>query len=251
VYLRFVEERPVPGYRPMRSVGWAALELCVQDVRAVHAALADSPFDIIGPPADNPGLPSIHPMQMQGPDGEVVYLTQILQGGEGSGLPTARSRVDALFIAVLASPDLPAVAAWFETHVGLRTATPVAIPYRMLARAFALPPGQLHTITTASDDTGEICIELDQYPPAATTRPMLPGHLPPGMAICTIVGAGPLPPGLRWLHTPRHQPGIVYGGERAGLLATPEGALVEMIVGDGVDAEVEPDDRAGEDRSRP
>ena len=251
VYLRFVENPRVPGYRPLRSYGWAALELCVQDVRAVHAALADGPFDIIGPPADNPALPTIYPMQVQGPDGEVVYLTQILQGGPGSGLPTAHSRVDALFIAVLASPDLPSTAAWIETQLGMRVAAPFAIPYRMLARAFDLPPGQLHTIATASDDAGDIGIELDQYPPAATARPMLHGHLPPGMAICTVVQTEPLPAWTRWLQLPSRQAGIVYGGSLSGLLATPEGALVEVILPDGSDVDGETNTRSEQAGTRP
>ena len=37
IFLRFVEGPLVAGYRPLRSFGWAAIELCVQDVLAVAA----------------------------------------------------------------------------------------------------------------------------------------------------------------------------------------------------------------------
>ena len=46
-----------------------------------------SPFEIIGPPREIDGVPAIYPLQVRGPDEEIVYLTQI-------------------------RADLPAVAAW-------------------------------------------------------------------------------------------------------------------------------------------
>lgn len=247
VFLRLVQSPTVATHAPLRSYGWAAIELCVQDVRAVHAALRDGPFEIIGPPADNPSLPSIYPMQVRGPDGEIVFLTQILQGGPGSGLPTARSRVDAPFIAVLAARDLAATAAWFETRLGLRVATPIAIPYRMLTRSFSLPTDHLHTITTASDEAGDICIEIDQYPMAAIERPALSGHLAPGMSICTLMRQVATYPAVeaddtRWLQPPCRHEGIVYGGARSGVLVTPDGALVELLLDDVGDDVI---DRAG------
>jgi hypothetical protein len=229
VFLRFVEAPRVPAYRALRSFGWAALELCVQDVQAVARSLLDSPFEIIGPPADVPGLPSIHPMQVQGPDGEVLYLTEILRGGPGSGLPSARSPVDTLFIAVLACADMAGSAAWFSARFDVAVAPPVSIPYRMLARAFGLPREQLHTLTTASDAGGKICLEFDQYPAAATTRPRHGGHLPPGMAICTLTHPDPGAIDGPWLSPPARYPGRVYDGRLSGTLLTPEGALVEVV----------------------
>ena len=228
VFIRLVQAPPAPGYRPLRTHGWAALELCVQDVLAVHERLQGGPLEIIGPPRAVSGLPAIHPMQVQGPDAEIVYLTEIKQGGPGSGLPTARSAVDTLFISVAGCSDMDASARWFEQQLGLRIAPPVAIPYRMLARAYDLPPTQLHRLTTATFD-GDICLELDQYPAGATPRVGLPGELPPGIGLCTFM----LPtldrvPGP-WLSPPAVQAGAVYGGRRAGTLLGPDGMLVELL----------------------
>ena len=228
VFIRLVQAAQAPGYRPLRTHGWAALELCVQDVLAMHERLRGGPFDIIGPPRAVSGLPSIHPMQVQGPDAEIVYLTEIKQGGPRSGLPTARSPVDTLFIIVAGCSDMPASARWFEHQLGLNIAPEVEIPYRMLARAFELPPTQLHRLTTASFD-GDICLELDQYPAAAEPRVGLPGELPPGISLCTFA----LPSLDRvhgpWLSPPERHDGAVYRGARAGSLMGPDGLLVELV----------------------
>lgn len=228
VDLRFVEGDVVPGFRPLRSFGWAAIELCVADVHAAHARLQGGPFEIIGPPAANPGLPSIHPMQLRSPDGEIVYLTQILQGGPGSGLPEARSAVDLLFITVLACADMGASAEWFAGQLGLSVDAPFDIPYRMLNQAFGLPADHRHRLCTGWK-AGHICIEFDQYPPGAVPRQRQPGQLPPGMAICSLLhpdlSAVPGP----WLTPPVVRPGAVYQGRPVGVLRSPEGALVELI----------------------
>lgn len=227
-FIRLVQASAVASYRPLRTWGWAAIELCVQDVQAVHERLRQSPFEVIGPPRPVAGLPTIHPMQVQGPDGDVVYLTQILQGGPGSGLPTARAPIDSLFIAVAGCADLQTSARWFGEQLGVAIAPEVEIPYRMLARAFDLPPTQLHRLTTASQD-GEICLELDQYPAAAGPRDVLVGELPPGIGLCSFA----LPsldrvPGP-WLAAPAVQAGAIYGGRRAGTLQGPDGLRVELV----------------------
>jgi len=228
VFIRLVQSARHPAYRPLRTYGWAALELCVQDVLAVHERLRGGPFEIIGPPRQVSGLPAIHPMQVQGPDAEIVYLTEIKSGGPDSGLPTARAPVDTLFIVVAACADLALSAGWFARQLGLSVAPEVAIPYRMLARAFELPAAQLHRLATASFD-GAICLELDQYPPAAEVRARRPGELPPGIGVCSFalpsLDAVPGP----WLSEPGFHAGLVYGGRRSGTLLGPDGLLVELV----------------------
>ena len=123
---------------------------------------------------------------------------------------------------------MAASARWFAQQLGLSIAPAVEIPYRMLARAYDLPPTQLHRLTTASLD-GDICLELDQYPAAATPRAVVAGELPPGIGLCTFalpsLDAVPGP----WLSPPAVQAGVVYGGGRAGTLLGPDGLVVELV----------------------
>jgi catechol 2,3-dioxygenase-like lactoylglutathione lyase family enzyme len=227
-YLRLVELPPTPGYRAMRSFGWAAIEICIQDVHATHARLRESPFEIIGPPSAISALPSIHPMQVSGPDGEIIFLTEIKTGGPGSGLPTARSHVDALFICVLACRDMPMMASWVSSQLGAGLAPEIAIPYRMIARSFDLPVEQLHRIATAERD-GHIFLEFDQYPVGATERPQMPGYLPPGVSVVTLLHSNLDTVAGSWFTQPICREGAIYEGRRVGVLRAPEGALIELV----------------------
>jgi hypothetical protein len=228
MFLRLVQAPRHPAYVPLRSVGWAALELCVQNLHAVHERLRGGPFEVIGPPSAVGDFSSIQAMQVQGPDGEIVYLTEVLKGGPGSGLPTAAAPIDTLFIVVAGCTDLAATAAWVARHLGVPVAPEITIPYRMLARAFGLPPTQLHRLTTATFG-GEIFLELDQYPAEATPRPRIDGELPAGIGLCTfgLPSLDAVPGG--WITPPTARAGAVYAGRRAGTLAGPDGLLVELV----------------------
>lgn len=228
VYVRFVSADPIARYVPLRTFGWAAIEICVQDVLAVNERMLRSPFEVIGPPREIEGLPAIFPMQVRGPDQEIVYLTQIKSDLPSFDLPRAASLIDTLFIVVLACSDLQASLRWFERHARLALGREMDIVYTMLANAFDLPCDDLHTIATMIHGR-DVFLELDQYPAAATSRPTHPGHLPPGISIATLkhpefdLLEGP------WISPPAAHAGIVYGGARAGTMRAPDGTLLEIV----------------------
>lgn len=230
VFLRFVEGDPVPDYLPIRTYGWAAIELCVTDVEAVNAKMLQSPFEVIGPPKPLDGFATVKPMQVRGADLETVYLTQILQPGPDTGLPQPQSLIDRPFIMVLACPDLRKTAQWVKDVLGLPMIDPVAIRYSMIEKAFGLPETTKIELTTARGG-GQVFLELDQYPDAATERPGHAGALPPGVAITTMMypDFGRLEG--HWSSAPVVRAGAVYGGRRTGVLTTPEGALLEVVEG--------------------
>lgn len=231
VFLRFVEGDDVPDYRPIRTYGWAAIEICVQDVETVNARMLESPFEVIGPPKPLDGFPTVKPMQVRGPDRETVYLTEITVDGPANGLPAPASLVDRPFILVLACPDLRATMRWVDTVLGLEMIDPIAIRYSMISLAFDLPADDKHELVTAKWK-GETFLELDQYPEGATVRPTHPGALPPGVAMCTMAypDFDRLEP--HWASPPMVREGPLYGGRRVGMLKTPEGALLEVIEGE-------------------
>ena len=230
VFLRFVEGDPVPDYKPIRTFGWAAIELCVTDVHAVHERMKASPFEVIGEPKLLDGFSTVTPMQVRGADLGTVYLTQINQPGPGTGLPVPQSLIDRPFIMVLACPDLAASMDWVRTVLGLEMIDPVAINYTMISKAFDLPEGEKVALTTARGND-QVFLELDQYPAAATARPAHPGALPPGVAITTMLHPDFARLDPHWASAPVVREGPLYAGRRTGVLHTPEGALLEVIEG--------------------
>lgn len=228
VYLRFVECEPVPDYRPLRTYGWAAIEICVQDVLKVNERMLRSPFTIIGPPQQLDGLPTIFPMQVRGPDQEIVYLTEIRGDLPEYDLPRAASLIDKLFILVLACSDMKASLAWFESHVKLQAGRDMALIYTMLNDAFALPAGTKHTLATMTHGR-DVFLELDQYPAEATARPGKTGALPPGIALGTFQHPDFSKLDGPWITPPSHRDGVLYRGGRAGTMRAPDGTLVEVV----------------------
>jgi catechol 2,3-dioxygenase-like lactoylglutathione lyase family enzyme len=227
--LRLIEApTSMEGPSVMASLGWTALEICVADVHAMHRRVVDGPFAVVGAPNAIVGLPTIHPMQIQGTDGEVIFLTQILTDDPAAGLPVAQAPVDVLFIVVLACRDLTATAAWVTSQLGTPVADPVDIPYRTLSRAFGLPLDQRHRIATA-DNGGQIFLQLDQYPPTASVRARLPGGLARGVAMVTLLHPDlDIVPGP-WRVSPTPRTGAVYEGRRAGVLEMPDNVLIELV----------------------
>jgi len=231
VYLRFVQGETHPDYQPLRSYGWAAIEICVQDVEAVHTRMQASPFEVIGPPAPLDGMPNIVAMQVRGPDQEIVFLTHIMSPNFPEfDLPSAQSLIDRIFILVLACSDMEGAKTWFEGALKLRAGSTIELAYNVLSDAFGLAPDHKHAIATLSQGRN-VFLEVDQYPAEAIPRPQYPGELPPGVAMATLVHPdldaleGP------WIVPPHTPPGAIYGGARAATLRGPDGVLIEVVEG--------------------
>lgn len=229
IYLRLVEQPAVNGFKALRSYGWNAIEICVTDVIAANSRMLDLPFEIIGPPREIDGLPAIHPMQVKGPDEEIVYLTQIKSDLPAFDLPRASTPIDKLFILVLGCSDMKASLTWMEKHVGLQTGRDnMEIVYTMLAKAYDTDPAELHTISTMIHGK-DVFLELDQYPDAAIDRPHHDSMLVPGCAIGTFWHpdfdslTGP------WITPPVRREGPVYKGKRVATMKDLDGALIEMV----------------------
>ncbi len=228
VYLRFVAGQPPADYLPLRTFGWAALEISVADTLAVEQRLLASPFTIIGPPRELDGMPDIFPMQIRGPDDEIVYLTQIRAQPQGVRLAAAESLIDRLFILVLASSDLDATARWFARHLGLVSRPEAVIRYAMLSKAFELPPDTRHRIGTGGHDL-DVFLEFDQYPPGAAARPRTAGDLPPGIALVTLGHPDLDAVSAPWVSPPQARDGVIYAGQPQGVTSAPDGIMIELV----------------------
>jgi hypothetical protein len=228
IYLRFIQGETAPGYEPLKTLGWAAIEICNQDVMAVNERMVRSPFEIIGPPKLIEGLPTIHPMQVKGPDGEIVYLTEIKDLSEGSGLPKPASLIDHLFIMVLACSDMQRSAEWFCGNLGFTLDPPISLVYSMINDAFDLAPDAQHQLAMGGDG-GDVFIEFDQYPSAVSPRPAHASELPPGIALCTVTHPNLDLIKAPWITVPAPRAGVVYKGRRSGVLRGPDDTLMEVV----------------------
>ena len=229
IYLRLVQAPPVPGFRPLVTYGWAALEFCVQDVLAVNERMLKSPFEIIGPPRRIEGLDAIYPMQVRGPDGEICYFTQINSDLPEFKLPRAKAFIDHLFINVLAASDMRAAQRWMVQHLGFAIGREaMEIVYTMLAKAFGTPMDQLHTISTMVHGK-DVFLEVDQMPPQAAARPRHEGLLPPGVALTTFKIADLDAVTAPFITSPETYEGALCQGRRSATVKDPDGTLFELV----------------------
>lgn len=225
VFIRAVEIDPVPGYRAMTTFGWNSIEIIIDDVYKLAEALEGSPFEVIGEPHSLGGnFASIHAMQVLGPAQEVLYLTCETGDRAKSTLPLPKSFVDRPFIMILAGPDLEAMASFYVDNFAMGRIPNFSSPVEMIARAQGLPEDHVFKLGLLRGAERGNNIELDEYPPSATSRPRSEGQLPPGVAMTTFsvddLDAFDLP----YITKPaRH-----YRTGRAATFVGPAGELTEL-----------------------
>lgn len=221
--LRLVEQ-PVPAdFLPVRTYGWAAYELTVQDVFGWPEKLAGSGFDIVGSPRAIPSLPYFVAMQMTGRGREMIYLNEVACDTPTSDLPRAASPVDHVFIVILATPDADATCAWYRDRLRLDIGERYEIEYTMINKAFDLPPTHLTTLAMMQKGRMPI-VEVDTYPAAATVRPGPADRLPAGNALVSLAVDD-----LDALDKPLVAPPIVVAGRRIATMRGPAGELIELV----------------------
>lgn len=226
--IRLVERSPAAGdqYAPLRTYGWAAIELVVRDVDAVAAAVdGAAAFTVLAPAiglGDAPD-PALRAMQVVGPAGEPLYLTQIRRPVPGFELPTTADAVGGVFIVVLATSELPVARAFYEDAFAVRRASDRSAAIRVLNRAFGLAPSTGHRLSSLQL-TERCAIELDQYPAGASAREHRAELLPPGVAIVTAMVDAPDTTG--WLPGPRCAP---YRGAATTTRRGVQGELLELV----------------------
>jgi catechol 2,3-dioxygenase-like lactoylglutathione lyase family enzyme len=227
-YLRFVQGPAYVDHEPLSCVGWNAAELIVQDVDAVAAELANGPFRIIGRPADLSFSDQIRAMQVVGPAREVLYLTQIKQKLAAFDTPVAASSVDRVFIVILGGASLDTLQDYYQVQFGVARAAAMPSVVSVLSAQYGLPRDYQHAIA-ALQVAGQCYIEVDQMPPAAASRPCVPGQLPPGVAMVSFE-IDRLPERLLSSLGPAHRaPGLPYAGRRSQACVGAAGELIELI----------------------
>lgn len=190
---RFVELPLEPGFRAFTRHGWHAAELIVRRVDALHAELRESPFEIVAPPMDLSFCPDIRAMQVRGPGGEILYLTEIKRPVPGLDTPPARCDVDRCFIVIVGGASLPAMQGYFHSRFGVPQSPAVESRVQTMALEFGLSREHRFPIA-AVPLNGQCYIEADEMPAGAQPLPAVLGQLPGGVAMVTFkVAAAGMP----------------------------------------------------------
>jgi hypothetical protein len=187
-WLLIVEYAEAVPRDALRSHGWLAQEVLVKDVDALAAALDESPFTVLRPPANLDVSDYIRACQVRGPAGEVLYLTQVKAEVPPFQLPRCMAPVDHLFIPVLSTPDRDASLRDYEALAaaqGMRFETRISV----VNQAMGLPLEQRHAVGTLQL-AGDSLIEIDQIGGAVPA----PAGICEGTLAVVFQAAGNAPP---------------------------------------------------------
>lgn len=224
VFIRAVEITPVPNYRALTTWGWNAIEIIVENPATLFAKLCQSSFQILGKPAPLNNYPSIHAMQIQGSEQDVLYLTAETDSTKESLLPSPLSPTGRIFIMVLAGPDINILQDWYAATFQLDKRKINNSPVELINRAQGISLNSERPITTMRLEEHGNLIELDGYGKNTNKRPQTAGEIPPGIAITSM-----LVDNLDNINSPFiMEPTSAYGSRTATILG-PVGELIELI----------------------
>jgi hypothetical protein len=224
---RFIESQPSPAYVPFRHMGWNAAELMVQDTDAAAARLVDSPFELIGPPADLSFSDKIRAMQVLGPARESLYLTSFKEKLPEFDTPDPKHFIDRVFIVILGGSTASELNAFYTRHFGVGTAPVVPGVISVISHAHGLPADAQHDLAAIAL-TGQSFIEADTMPAGTLPRTSTGDELPPAIAMVSF-GVERLPDSLTYLAPPQSLPQAPYHGRRAAIATGIAGELIELI----------------------
>lgn len=173
----------------LSTYGWMAQEIVVEDVDGLAASLEGSAFTVLRPPRDLDLGSTIRACQVLGPDGEILYLTQVNGEMEGSELPQNAVGVDHLFIAVMSTPDREQSLAQYEAiSGGFSTCFDTRISVVNQHRGWDLE--KKHPIATVQF-AGRSLIEIDGLVDTAEA----PAGICLGTSAMVFAASGPAPDG--------------------------------------------------------
>jgi catechol 2,3-dioxygenase-like lactoylglutathione lyase family enzyme len=230
-YFRFIESQAEPSYVPFRHMGWNAAELMVQNTDACAERLANSPFRIIGQPANLSFSDNIRAMQVLGPSGESLYLTSFKEKMPIFDTPDANCFIDRSFIVIVGGPSVAALNDFYSVHLGVAKADVIPSVISVLSKAHGLPLNTRHDLA-AMTLHGQSFIEADTMPAGTLPRPANGDELPAAISMVSF-GVDALPDtGLAFLAAPAELAIAPYGGRRAAVCIGAGGELIELIEGD-------------------
>ena len=188
--VRFIESKVYENPMPLRTFGWSALEICVDDVHKYVAQAVEAGFAVLNEAVPLSGTAKPLPLiaaQLAGINGEVVYITQILSEVPNFELPDVSKESGSIFICVLGASDLEKSREVLESNFEVRRASDREVAIRVINRVYEKPLDTLHRLSSVQL-AGRNAIEIDQLPIEGRQREKLFGNLPPGISVVTVRG---------------------------------------------------------------
>ena len=187
--VRFIERPDLQSTEPLRTFGWTALEICVNDVnRYVDRAVAAG-FRVLNEAVPLAGSEKPLPLiaaQLAGINGEVVYITQILSEVPNFELPDVSKESGSIFICVLGASNLEQSREAIESNFEVRRASDREVAIKVINRVYEKDLTTLHRISSLQL-SGRNAIEIDQMPIEAKPRNVVIGNLPAGISMVSVI----------------------------------------------------------------
>lgn len=187
--IRFIQSSTNQNSKPLRTFGWTALEICVDDVHKYVAQAVEAGFKVLNDAVPLSGSAKPLPLiaaQLSGINGEVVYVTQILSEVPNFELPDVSKESGSIFICVLGASDLEKSREVIELNFEVRRASDREVAIKVLNRIYEKPMETLHRLSSLQL-AGRNAIEIDQLPAEAELREVARGGLVPGISIVSVL----------------------------------------------------------------
>ena len=188
--LRLIEVPDLQEVLPLETYGWSSLEICVDDVFRYTDRAISAGFKILNEPVQLTGQDKPLPLiaaQLAGINGEILYVTQILDKVPNFELPDVAKESGSIFICVLGASNLEASRAAFENRFEVSRASDREVAIKIINKIFNKPITELHRLSSLQL-AGRNAIEIDQLPTTAKSRLFRVATLPAGISIVTVKG---------------------------------------------------------------
>jgi hypothetical protein len=228
VLLRFIEAPDLPQVVPHATTGWNVIELNVGKVDELARRLEGSLFKRIAGPAPLPFNPAIRAMQLNDPDGGLLYMTEVGDTPSTQHLPQTREGVGSVFIMVMGVAATSDAVSFFRDGFGVELTKPFAFKSQLLSDPLGLPGDHEFSLSLARLP-GKFTIEIDELGKAAGPRVQTSGDLPSGIvsvsfAVDTIGNQK-----FSYVAPPAHPGGAPYHGARTVTVRAPGGAWFDLV----------------------
>ena len=230
VWIRACAIDPTETPKALSTWGWSSIEIALQDTDKLYAKLKqgwlEPPMKMVGEPKPIAPNSPIYAMQVQGPAGEVLYLTSNKGDRLRFNHPDPQTFVDRVFIAVLAGPDMAKLKDFYIRGFQMGAQGDAAGPILSRATAHGMPPDHVYRYSVAVCAERGNKIELDEFPtPGTGPQKAKSGQFPMGtvMYSFSVANFEGLPAQTL---TP---PEPLYDKISAATLRGPAGELTELI----------------------